>query len=107
MITVKTDLLSYISIEGHAGYAPAGSDIVCAAVSTLYETLKRALPKCVVKAITENEKVSVIKITPDPIIRWREEEEARDYLNFFLTGIEALEQAYPQHVQLYRAIKRA
>ena len=28
-----------IRFEGHAGYAPAGRDIVCAAVSALYHTL--------------------------------------------------------------------
>ena len=28
-----------ISIEGHAGFAPSGQDIVCAAVSTLFQTL--------------------------------------------------------------------
>lgn len=86
MIKVSTDLRTFIQIQGHAGYAPAGQDIVCAAVSTLYETLKRVLPKGAIKAIKENEKVSVIEITPDPVMRWREEEEARDYLNFFLTG---------------------
>lgn len=102
MIKVSTDLRTFIQIQGHAGYAPAGQDIVCAAVSTLYETLKRVLPKGAIKAIKENEKVSVIEITPDPVMRWREEEEARDYLNFFLTGIEAIEQAYPKHVHLIR-----
>ncbi len=102
MIKVSTDLRTFIQIQGHAGYAPAGQDIVCAAVSTLYETLKRVLPKGAIKAIKENEKVSVIEITPDPVMRWREEEEARDYLNFFLTGIEVIEQAYPKHVHLIR-----
>ena len=29
--------------EGHAGYAPAGQDIVCAAVSCLMQTLAYAL----------------------------------------------------------------
>lgn len=102
MINVKTDLHSYISIEGHAGYAPAGSDIVCAAVSILYETLKRILVLPMEAKFTEDEDSVQIDIHEEylSVAGYR-------YLSFFLTGIEALEQAYPKHVQLYRAIKRA
>lgn len=32
-----------VDVEGHAGYAPHGQDIVCAGVSTLFYTLVRAL----------------------------------------------------------------
>ena len=40
MITIKLDVENMqIEITGHAGAAPAGSDIVCAAVSTLAYTL--------------------------------------------------------------------
>lgn len=38
-----------ITIRGHAGYGPAGSDIVCAAVSILAETLGAGLPPREVK----------------------------------------------------------
>lgn len=37
MIEIKRNENS-ISIKGHAGYAPHGQDIVCAAVSTLVQT---------------------------------------------------------------------
>ncbi len=30
---------SVITVQGHANYAPKGSDIVCSAISTLYQTL--------------------------------------------------------------------
>lgn len=33
----------YLDIEGHAGYGPAGRDIVCAAVSALTYTLAQCL----------------------------------------------------------------
>lgn len=33
----------FLSLYGHAGYAPSGQDIVCAGVSTLYGTLLRVL----------------------------------------------------------------
>ena len=32
-----------ISVTGHAGYAPPGQDIVCAAISTLTQTLSASL----------------------------------------------------------------
>lgn len=100
MITVKTDLRSYISIEGHAGYAPAGQDIVCAAVSTLYETLKIMLQQSANGTVTEEDGYAGIEISPD-VSTW-----GQVSLEFFLTGIRAIEQAYPENVQLYTAIKR-
>lgn len=37
IVVTQTD--SSITIEGHAGYAPRGQDIVCAGISTLVQTL--------------------------------------------------------------------
>ena len=37
IVVTQTD--SGITIEGHAGYAPRGQDIVCAGISTLVQTL--------------------------------------------------------------------
>lgn len=102
MIAVKTDLHSFISISGHAGYAPHGQDIVCAAVSILYETLKRVLVRPMEAEFTENEDSVQIDIREENLSM-----AGYRYLDFFIEGIGALEQAYPQHVQLYRAIKRA
>ena len=38
-ITIKYDNAFDIQIQRHAGYAVKGHDIVCAAISTLYQTL--------------------------------------------------------------------
>lgn len=44
MIKIKIDVEGMrLEISGHAGYAPAGQDIVCAAVSTLAYTLAQNL----------------------------------------------------------------
>lgn len=43
MIRVRRDTGS-LRISGHAGTAPAGQDLVCAAVSILAETLADCLP---------------------------------------------------------------
>lgn len=93
MITIDTDLKTDIQIRGHAGYAPAGSDIVCAAVSALYETLKSLLKEKA--AVHEADGSARLILDPD---QTGPEEEC--YLNFFLSGIQGIEKAYPQHVQL-------
>lgn len=93
MINVDTDLKTDLTITGHAGYAPAESDIICAAVSVLYETLKKLLKE---KAIIEETDGSAgLILDPDQIGKQEE-----DYLNFFLSGIRGIEQAHPRHVQL-------
>lgn len=43
MIRVVYDGLYSLSVEGHAGQAPAGKDIVCAGVSTLLYSLAQML----------------------------------------------------------------
>lgn len=93
MINVDTNLKTDVIITGHANYAPAGSDIVCAAVSVLYETLKGLLKE---KATIEEDDGSA-RLILDPDRIGKQEE---DYLNFFLSGIQGIEQTYPRHVQL-------
>lgn len=44
-----------ISIDGHAGYAENGKDIVCAAVSVLYETLINSLSELTEDRVLYNE----------------------------------------------------
>lgn len=42
-ITIKYDEWFDIQIEDHAGYATKGSNIVCAAISTLYQTMVQTI----------------------------------------------------------------
>ena len=41
MIQIKVNNYS-VEVNGHAGYMPRGSDIVCAGVSALYQTLEES-----------------------------------------------------------------
>lgn len=93
MITIQSDGATYVRIDGHAGYAPVGSDIVCAAVSVLYETLKELLKGQA--EVTERDGYSRLKARHWQIRPWKEE-----YLEYFITGIEGIASAYPQHVRL-------
>lgn len=85
MITIDTDLKTDLTITGHAGYAPV--------VSVLYETLKKLLKEKA--AVQEDDGSARLILDPDQI-----GEQEEDYLNFFLSGIQGIEKAYPQHVQL-------
>lgn len=88
--------------EGHAGYAPAGQDIVCAAVSVLAQTLAnkveaaarsgRLLTSCV-----QHGETFVVQALPKPgpnalmVASW---------FDFVEEGLRALAEAYPDNVEL-------
>lgn len=88
--------------EGHAGYAPAGQDIVCAAVSCLMQTLAnkvdaaarsgRLLTSCV-----QHGETFVVQALPKPgpnnlmVASW---------FDFVEEGLRALAEAYPDNVEL-------
>lgn len=89
-----------ITIAGHAGYAPQGQDIVCAAISTLTQVFL----------------VSVEELTADNIqydlsagnavIRYGNlSERATVLLDSFFLGAQMLADNYPQHVRLVQAWK--
>lgn len=82
-------------VSGHTGYAQAGQDIVCSALSFLAITCANALE-------------SVAKLKPevfqqDGLLRVRVTEvndEARTIFAVFNQGIEDLRDSYPKHVTL-------
>ncbi len=88
--------------EGHAGYAPAGQDIVCAAVSVLAQTLAnkveaaarsgRLLTSCV-----QHGETFVVQALPKPgpnalmVVSW---------FDFVEEGLRALAEEHPDNVEL-------
>lgn len=86
-----------ITITGHAGYAPPGQDIVCAAVSALVETLRLAVDEI---------PIDTIEVDEWPIsteIRWGIIGEPEALLiRAFLIGVTAVADAYPRHVKVSR-----
>lgn len=83
------------SVSGHTGYAEAGQDIVCSALSFLSITCANALE-------------AVARLTPTVIERdgkleviLREtNDRAQTILELFHLGIKDLQQAYPKHIRL-------
>ena len=89
-------------IEGHSGWANAGSDIVCAAVSILGCTCVNALESVcgVIPEITEyNEKKGVLAFEL-PEITEADNEKAQILMKALKQGLDDLTAEYPQNVTL-------
>lgn len=85
-----------VKVDGHAGYAPIGQDIVCAAVSALTETLIASLEE-----LTEN-RISVEEGKGFVHLRFRDEpdHDAVILLDAFQIGAEAIAGLYPEYIQV-------
>lgn len=82
-----------VTIEGHAGYAEAGQDIVCAGVSAIVQTLIQSV---------EDLTTDVIEYTMQPgfvEIRFLTlSGESRVLLDSAMIGLEMIADAHPHHV---------
>lgn len=80
--------------EGHAGYAPAGQDIVCAAVSCLMQTLAYSA--------AEDEKTSscIYQGKDDPVVNVEAGDSVlmRDKFELVADGLTLLAEQYPENV---------
>lgn len=85
-----------VMVDGHAGYAPIGQDIVCAAVSALTETLIASLEE-----LTEN-RISVEEGKGFVHLRFRDEpdHEAVVLMDAFQIGMDGIAALYPEYVHV-------
>lgn len=100
MITIKVNfnkegLITGYKVEGHAGLAEAGKDILCAAVSVITQTpilgLERHLkrhPRC--QVIEGTLKVELDKV----------DEATQTLLATMLCGLQDLTEKYPENVRI-------
>lgn len=99
MITI-THQKGCITIKGHAGYAPHGQDIVCAAVSTLLQVLVLSL-----NDLTDDEIIADLR-PGESIIEYNQLSEAGKLLiESFLLGVGAISEAYPDNVSVEKPPK--
>lgn len=94
MIVVKVTT-DGITVDGHAGYAETGKDIVCAAVSVLAQNLVRSM-----EDLTEDE---IWYQTEDGRmeIEYKDlSEQGKLLVDSFFLGICAVAAQYPAHVQV-------
>ena len=100
MIKIRIDVEDMrLEIEGHAGYAPAGQDIICAAVSTLAYTLAQnlALMLCMDEYTAEFEDGHArIEARPPEATA----EQCRCAFMTIANGFYMLEAQYGQYIQL-------
>ncbi len=86
-----------LSAEGHAGYAPEGQDIICAAVSTLFCTLANAL---------SDSGASELDVCLEPgnsgicCEAAYSDFEIEAMFRFAMIGLEMLEEQYPDYVEI-------
>lgn len=84
-----------IKISGHAGYAPQGQDIVCAAVSAITQTLIKSIEDLT------SDKIEC-EISPGKAdIRYRNlSEKSRTLVDSFFIGICMIADEYPENVRI-------
>lgn len=86
-----------ITINGHAGYAPHGQDIVCAAVSALVQTFLASVDELTHDEITarRNEQGQI------ETIQYRKlSEGAQLLMASFFVGIRMIADSYPSNIEL-------
>lgn len=96
MITIRQEG-NRITAEGHAGYAPYGQDIVCAAISALLQTLTQSveeLTNCEIKSDLRPGKA---------VIEYEDEtKETALLVESFFIGVSGIAAAYPENVEVIR-----
>ena len=87
-----------ITIDGHAGYAPIGQDIVCAAISALTETFLASV------RIYTTDKINSVISAGNAVIRYKDlSADSRLLMKSFLLGVTEIAIAYPDNVKVIGA----
>ena len=94
MIKITYDENS-LKVEGHAGYAPLGKDIVCAAISALTTSFINSadLYDCGVQIIDNEHGLISLLFTKHSI-------ELNILLNSYLMAVSGIANQYPEHVEV-------
>lgn len=94
MIEIEIEKNS-ISVKGHANYAEPGKDIVCAAVSTLFQAFIASVEELTADVISA-------EIQPgNSLIRYAALSPVSLYLlNSFIIGVEMIAETFPDNVRV-------
>ena len=84
-----------ISVTGHAGYAEAGKDIVCAGVSVLVQTMIASIEELTTDKIQYDIQPAMVNIQYGDL-----SEQARLLVNSFFVGVEMIANEYPHYVRV-------
>lgn len=86
-----------VEIRGNSGYAPRGQDIVCAAISTLTETLLASL-----REISKDKIYCDIRQGEAVIRHEGLTEQGKLLVESFFIGASGVANAYPDHIKISR-----
>ena len=95
IVVTRSD--SAITIEGHAGYAPRGQDIVCAGISTLVQTLVQSFEDLCTDEITYHLKPGWVEIKHVDLSA-----KGQTLVNSFFIGCYMIAERYPDHVKVIK-----
>ena len=106
MIRVRLDvdergLITGCQMKGHSGYAEAGHDIVCAAVSVLGAACVNSLESvCGIQPILEGNQDGLLSFRLPENLNERQLHDAQVLMGALRQGLSDVSDAYPRHVQL-------
>ena len=90
-----TQSANKITIAGHAGYAPHGQDIVCAAVSALLQTFLASVEEMT------TDKIKSEMAAGNAVVEYKSlSEKGQLLMNSFLLGVRMIADEYPDNVKL-------
>lgn len=89
-----------LDVEGHAGFAAMGTDVVCAAGSILFHTLARTLKARKVAGFTYNENMEGLIRRVECAPTDEQADGARIVFETIMQGFESLAKVYPEYVTL-------
>ena len=105
MIFRSKDAVIGYEIKGHSGFAEAGQDIVCAAVSVLAQTGANALEKLAGIEPRIQMEDGYLQVMLPENLQESERERVKMILDTVLLGLEDVVDAYPRYVKLrYREV---
>ncbi|NLL17906.1 MAG: ribosomal-processing cysteine protease Prp [Clostridia bacterium] len=107
MVTVELflaedDYIQAFQVEGHAGAAPYGEDIVCAAISILSQTAVVGLNHFLSLAPEVMIQEGLLRCTLPEKLNAEEKERAQVILNTMSLGLEALEPNYGKYFKIHK-----
>ena len=89
-----------IEINGHAGYAPIGYDIVCSSVSILVQNFIQSIQALTNDVISYGMQPGAVHIYFENL-----SDHAQILKDSFILGLQSIADAYPSYIQIDRALK--
>lgn len=92
---IRNRIDCYIEVKGHANYAPVGQDIVCAAVSVLYQNMLESIEQLTHDVVhkTSYQDIQEVRIKGNS-------KTTNILVDSFLIGVKDIATSYPDHVKV-------